>query len=221
MNYRLPPSAPYAATASTPALLSQVLGITGLGLCITALAAYLFRDMAPGFLAFGALIGGFILLIAIGRMSVTNEPLALLMFYAFTFLEGIGIAPTIAFYAHIDGPSVVMNAALTTGLGMLGLGAIVYATTFDFRRLYGVLTMALMAIIVIGIVSLFVHFVSPTAISWVVLFIFAGLTLADFARIRAGGGGASAIMLAVSIYLDAINIFLALLQIFSGRRSND
>ena len=221
MNYRLPSSSPYGATASTPALLSQVLGITGLGLCITALAAYLFRDMAPGIFAIGALIGGFILLFAIGRMSATNEPLALMLFYVFTFLEGIGIAPTIAYYAHIDGPSVVVNAALTTGLGMLGLGAIVYATTFDFRRLYGVLMMALMAIIVISIVSIFVHFVSPTAISWVVLVIFAGLTLADFARIRAGGSGASAVMLAISIYLDAINIFLALLQIFGGRRSND
>ena len=221
MNYRLQPSSPYGTTASTPALLSQVLGITGLGLCITALASYLFRDMAPSFLSFGALIAGFVLLFAIGRTSMTNEPLALLLFYAFAFLEGIGIAPTIAYYAHVDGPSIVMNAALTTGLGMLGLGAIVYATTFDFRRLYGVLMMALMAIILIGIVSIFVHFVSPTAISWVVLFIFAGLTLADFARIRAGGSGASAVMLAVSIYLDAINIFLALLQIFGGRRSND
>ena len=220
MNYRLQPPSPYGATVSTPALLSQVLGITGLGLCITALAAYLFRDMAPGLFSIAALIGGFILLFAIGRMSA-NEPVALLLFYVFTFLEGIGIAPTIAYYAHIDGPSIVMNAALTTGLGMLGLGAIVYATTFDFRRLYGVLMMALMAIILISIVSLFIKVVSPTAISWVVLFIFAGLTLADFARIRAGGSGSSAVMLAVSIYLDAINIFLALLQIFGGRRSND
>ncbi len=220
MNYRLQPTAPYGATTSTPALLSQVLGITGLGLCITALATYLFRDMAPSFLSFGALIAGFVLLFAIGRMSA-NEPVALMLFYVFTFLEGIGIAPTIAYYAHIDGPSVVMNAALTTGLGMLGLGAIVYATTFDFRRLYGVLMMALIAIILIGIVSIFIHFVSPTAISWVVLVIFAGLTLADFARIRAGGSGSSAVMLAISIYLDAINIFLALLQIFGGRRSND
>ena len=220
MNYRLQPTAPYGATTSTPALLSQVLGITGLGLCITALATYLFRDMAPSFLSFGALIAGFVLLFAIGRMSA-NEPVALMLFYVFTFLEGIGIAPTIAYYAHIDGPSVVMNAALTTGLGMLGLGAIVYSTTFDFRRLYGVLMMALIAIILIGIVSIFIHFVSPTAISWVVLVIFAGLTLADFARIRAGGSGSSAVMLAISIYLDAINIFLALLQIFGGRRSND
>ncbi len=220
MSYQFQPSRPYGATASTSTLLSQVLGITGLGLCITALASYLFRDMAPSFLTFGALIGGFVLLFAIGRMQA-NEPVALLLFYTFTFLEGIGIAPTIAYYAHIDGPSVVVNAALTTGLGMLGLASIVYATTFDFRRLYGVLMMALLAVILVSIVSIFIHFVSPTAISWVVLVIFAGLTLADFARIRAGGDGLGPVTMAVSIYLDAINIFLALLQIFGGRRSND
>ena len=220
MSYQFQPSRPYGATASTSTLLSQVLGITGLGLCITALASYLFRDMPPSFLSFGALIGGFVLLFAIGRMRA-NEPVALLLFYTFTFLEGIGIAPTIAYYAHIDGPSVVVNAALTTGVGMLGLASIVYATTFDFRRLYGVLMMALLAIILVSIVSIFIHFVSPTAISWVVLVIFAGLTLADFARIRAGGDGLGPVTMAVSIYLDAINIFLALLQIFGGRRSND
>ncbi len=220
MSYQFQPSRPYGATASTSTLLSQVLGITGIGLCVTALASYLFRDMPPSFLTFGALIGGFVLLFAIGRMRA-NEPVALLLFYTFTFLEGIGIAPTIAYYAHIDGPSVVVNAALTTGLGMLGLASIVYATTFDFRRLYGVLMMALLAIILVSIVSIFIHFVSPTAISWIVLVIFAGLTLADFARIRAGGDGLGPVMMAVSIYLDAINIFLALLQIFGGRRSND
>jgi FtsH-binding integral membrane protein len=47
------------------------------------------------------------------------------------------------------------------------------------------------------------------------------LVLVDFARIRAGGGGATPVQLATSIYLDAINIFLALLQIFGGRRRND
>ena len=42
----------------------------------------------------------------------------------------------------------------------------------------------------------------------------------DFARIRAGGDGLSAVSLALSIYLDAINIFLAVLQLMSGRRRN-
>jgi FtsH-binding integral membrane protein len=42
----------------------------------------------------------------------------------------------------------------------------------------------------------------------------------DFARIRAGGDGQSAVSLSLSIYLDAINIFLAVLQLFGGRRRN-
>ena len=50
------------------------------------------------------------------------------LFYAFTFLEGIGIAPVIGQYVRAFGPDVVVNAALTTGLGMFALAAIVYAT---------------------------------------------------------------------------------------------
>ena len=61
-----------------------------------------------------------------------------------------------------------------------------------------------------------------TFYSWATLVIFSGLVLIDFARLRAGGDGLTPVQMAVSIYLDAINIFLALLQIFGGRsRSND
>jgi modulator of FtsH protease len=47
--------------------------------------------------------------------------------------------------------------------------------------------------------------------------------VADFARIRAGGDGLTATQLALGIYLDAINIFLILLQLFGsgGRNRRD
>ena len=64
---------------------------------------------------------------------------------------------------------------------------------------------------------MFVHFIAPATYSWIVLIIFAGLVLADFARIRAGGDGLNPVQMSVQIYLDAINIFLLLLQIFGGR----
>ena len=51
--------------------------------------------------------------------------------------------------------------------------------------------------------------------------VFTLLTLVDFSRIRAGGGGATPVQLAISIYLDAINIFIALLQIFGNRSSRE
>jgi modulator of FtsH protease len=73
-------------------------------------------------------------------------------------------------------------------------------------------------LMLVGIVSLFLHFMSPDMYSWLTLGVFTLLTVGDFARIRAGGDGQSAVSLALSIYLDAINIFLAVLQLFGGRR---
>ncbi|HTU81990.1 MAG TPA: Bax inhibitor-1 family protein [Candidatus Acidoferrales bacterium] len=222
MSFQFQPQNRYGGGLATavPAqsLLAQVLGITALGLCITAGAAWLFRDVG----AFGwiALIAGFILLFAI-NMTRANEALSLALFYAFAFCEGIGIAPVIGHYVSSVGPDVVVNAALTTGLGMFALAAIVYATGLDLRRFQGYFMLALVGLIVVGIVSLFLHFIRPEVYSWIVLAIFSGLVLIDFARIRAGGDGLTPVQIAVSIYLDAINIFLALLQIFGGRRSND
>ena len=219
MAYRFQPAPFGAAVASKPqSLLGQVLGITALGMCITALAVYLFPDAPLNWLGF---IGGFILIFAI-NFTRNNPALSLLLFYAFTFLEGIFIGPIVTYYAHMAGNDVVFNAALTTGLGMFAMGAVVYATGLDLRRFQGILTLALLALVLVGIVSMFVHFVSPTIYSWATLVIFSGFVLIDFARLRAGGDGLSPVQMAVSIYLDAINIFLALLQIFGSRgRSRD
>ena len=79
------------AAGSGAGLLGQVLGITGVGFLITAVAAYLFRGVSPA-RGLIALIGGFVLLFVMS--AVRNNPqVALLWFYAFTFLEGIGLAP--------------------------------------------------------------------------------------------------------------------------------
>ncbi|HEY9085127.1 MAG TPA: Bax inhibitor-1 family protein [Candidatus Tyrphobacter sp.] len=209
---------PQLGAAAIPAhsLLAQVLGISALGFCITALGAWLFQGLAPGIGLVAMLVGfGFL----IGTMAAQrNEMLSLALFYAFTFCEGIGIAPVIGQYVRTIGPGVVFDAALTTGLGMFALGAVVYATGLDLRRFQGYVSLALLGLIVLGIVSLFVRFIHPEVYAYLVLAIFTAYVLIDFARIRAGGGGATPVMLAVSIYLDALNIFLALLQIFGGRR---
>jgi FtsH-binding integral membrane protein len=197
-------------------LLGQVLGITALGLVITALAASLFQSIPP-LAGLIALIAGFVLLFAINATRA-NAALSLTLFYAFTFLEGIGLAPTIGYYNHAVGPDVVAQAAMTTGLGMFALGAIVYATGLDLRRFAGYFYLALIALVIAGIVSAFTHWVHPATYSWIVLVIFFGLVLIDFARIRAGGDNLTPVQLAVQIYLDAINIFLAILQLLGGRR---
>jgi modulator of FtsH protease len=214
------PMRPYGYAPAIPvqSLLGQVLGITSIGLLITAGAAYVFQGVAYG-AGMLAMIVGFLLLIAI-NFARNNAVLSLGLFYAFALLEGIGIAPVIHAYATAIGPDVVVSAAATTGLGMLALGCIVYATGIDFRRFQGYLFLALIGLVVIGVVSMFVHFIHPTTYAWITLVIFSGLVLVDFARIRAGGDGYSPVQLAVQIYLDAINIFLAVLQILGNRRED-
>lgn len=208
-----------AAAAPTRTTLGQVLGITALGLCVTALAVYLFEGRVGRIPGFIAMIVGLGLLFAINGTRA-NAALSLLLFYAFAFAEGIGITPVVSYYLHAS-PDVVYNAALTTGLGMFALGAIVYATGLDLRRFQGILMIALLGLIVASVVAMFFRFVAPTTLSWITLVIFAGFTLIDFARIRAGGDHYTPVQLAVQIYLDVINIFLAFLNIFGNRRSND
>ena len=116
-----------SAVQSAPALLGQVLGITGVGFLITALAAYLFQDISQMFATI-AFFAGFAM-IFIMRSVRRNPAVALLWFYAFTFVEGVGLAPMIARYVAVDGSEVVVNAALTTGFGMLTLAAVAFTLT--------------------------------------------------------------------------------------------
>jgi modulator of FtsH protease len=216
---RYQPGGGYAPAVNTPALLGQVLGITGVGFLITAVAAYLFRGISPGG-GLIALIAGFVLLFIMQAVR-NNSQVALLVFYAFTFLEGIGLAPTIQRYVSTVGPDVVVNAAGTTGFGMLVLGGVAFVFSVDWRRFTGIAFGLLIALIVVGIISAFTHFLHPGTYAWLTLGVFTLITLIDFSRIRAGGDGNSPVQLAVSIYLDAINIFIALLQLFGMRSSRD
>jgi modulator of FtsH protease len=100
---------------------------------------------------------------------------------------------------------------------MLVLGGVAFVFSVDWRRFQGIATGALVALIVVGVISMFTHWVHPTTYSWLTLGVFTLLTLVDFSRIRAGGDGFTPVQLAVSIYLDGINIFLALLRIFGSR----
>jgi modulator of FtsH protease len=204
-----------ATSTSTPALLGQVLGITGAGFLVTAVTGYLAQGFPYGASLIALLVGfGFLFAISGTRR---NPGLSMLMFYAFTACEGIGIGPLIAQYARVDGSGVVVEAASTTGLGMLVLAAVVYMTSFDYRKLSGIAFGALLALVIVGLISAFTHFLHPQVYAWITLAVFTLLVLVDFGRIRAGGGGATAIELATSIYLDSINIFLALLRIFGSR----
>ena len=219
--YQQRPPLDRTRVAAAPSLLAQVLGITAIGFLITAVAAYLFKGVPPVMGMVGSL-GGLALLFAMSAAR-GNPQVQLLLFYAFTFLEGIGIAPLISRYTGLYGSGIVVDAATTTGLGMLILGAIAYAFSFDWRRVSGIAFGALIALLVVGLISAFTHFLHPGVFAWLTLAVFSLLTLVDFARIRGAGAGygMSAVDFAVAIYLDAINIFIALLSIFGLRSRED
>jgi modulator of FtsH protease len=210
---------PPGYAVSSAGLLGQVLGITAVGFIFTAIASYMFRDVSAvvGTIAW---VAGIVLIFVMSAVR-KNQGAALLLFYVFTFLMGIGIAPTITRYIAAIGPDVVFDAAATTALGMTCLGLIAYTFSFDWRRLSSFAFGALIALVLVGLVSMFFHFIQPATYDWMVLGVFTLLTLVDFARIRAGGSGATAVDLSISIYLDAINIFLALLELMGMRRSRD
>ena len=78
---------------------------------------------------------------------------------------------------------------------------------------------ALVALIVFGIVLIFVHIPHGELIYSVLgLVIFAGLTMFDFQRLRRSSDLDSAPLIAANIFLDALNVFLFFLRIFSGGR---
>jgi FtsH-binding integral membrane protein len=206
----------YQSRALNPAsLLGQVLGIVAVGFLVSALAAYFFTGLSSG-LGFIAMLVGFGLLFAI-QATGRNPGLSLMLFYAFAFAEGIGITPIIDHYTRLSGNGVVIDAATATGMGMLILASIAFMFSFDWRRLSGVAFGLLIALVLVGLVNVFVHFLHPSVYAWGTLAVFSLLTLIDFSRVRASSPYSSPVLYAVSIYLDALNIFLAFLQIFGGR----
>jgi modulator of FtsH protease len=200
----------------TAPLLAKVLGITALGFLVTAAGVATSPAWAtlPGFIAVIALI------FAINFTRRKNPAIGLSLFYVLTYFMGWEIGPLIHRYILTIGPAIVFQAAATTGLGMACMGIVAYLFHINYRALLGIATALLLGVLLIGIVGILFRFLSPDAYSWMILGVFTLLTIGDFARIRAGGDGASAVSLSLSIYLDAINIFLAVLQLLSGRRRN-
>jgi FtsH-binding integral membrane protein len=200
----------------TASLLAKVLGITSLGFLITAFGV----ATAPPWGTLPGLIAVFALIFGISFARKVNPTIALGLFLTLTYFMGWMIGPVIHRYMQTVGPAVVFQAAATTGLGMAAMGCVAYLFQINYRKIAGIGFAALLLLILAGIASMFFHFMTPDTYSWLTLGIFTLLTVGDFARIRAGGDGQSAVSLSLSIYLDAINIFLAVLQLFGGRRRN-
>jgi FtsH-binding integral membrane protein len=197
----------------TGTLVGQTMGLVAVTAGLFALGAYLGRDLSNGWglvlfiAAFGCLIG-------LNVVAQRSEGGAITLLFAFGLLVGLATAPTIAYYASTN-PQVVWQAGGATALFIAGFGAAGYATRRDLSALARFLFLALIALIVFGIVLIFVRIPNGQLIYAILgLVIFAGLTAFDFQRLRRSQDIRAAPVLAASIFLDVLNVFLLLLSIF-------
>lgn len=206
--------APVATRDQTHALFGQTMGLVAVTTGFFAAGAYLGRDLSSGW-GFVAFIASFALLLGINFAVSRSEQLAVGLLFGFGLLVGVGTAPVIAYYAATN-PQSVWQAGGATALFIAGLGSAGYATRRDLSGLARVCFWALLALIVFGIVTIFVNIPNGALIYSVVgLVIFAGFTLYDFQRVKQTQDIRAAPVLAASIFLDILNVFLLLLNLFN------
>jgi FtsH-binding integral membrane protein len=143
--------------------------------------------------------------------------------FLFTFIEGIWISPLLVLYERMQ-PGILGQAGLLTltTFGVLSLYAVL--SRRDFSAWGGFFTIGLWVLIATSLLNMF--FRNPTASLWLAagtIFVFGGLLVFDTWRIVRSGayGEDDYVPAAVQIYLDLLNIFLAVLQLLGGgnRRS--
>ena len=215
-TYEDPALGGVAVERDTRALLGQVMGFVAVTVAFTALGAYVGRDLSGGaglvlFIAAFACIFGLNVASAKGR-----EQLAIALLFGLGLLLGLAVAPVIADYADAD-PAALWQAAGATAAFIAALGTYGYATRRDLSSWGRTLFWALLALIVFGIVTIFVSIPNGNVIYAVAgLGIFGGFTIYDFNRLRRADDR-SAVLIAASIFLDVFNVFLLLLNLFGGR----
>ena len=206
---------PAASRDQARALFGQTMGLVAVTTGFFALGAYLGRDLSYGW-GLVLYLASFGLLLGLNVVASRSEQLAIGFLFGFGVLVGLATAPTIAYYASTN-PQSVWQAGGATALFIAGFGAAGYATRRDLSALARVLFWALVALIVFGIVLIFVNIPGGALVYSVLgLVIFAGFTMFDFQRLRTSTDVNSAPFLAASIFLDILNVFLFFLQIFSG-----
>jgi FtsH-binding integral membrane protein len=209
------------------AFLTQAFVWMFVGLLVTAGVAFAIQsnDRLLQFAAdslFILLIAQIALVVAISwGINKINATVALGLFFVYAASLGVTIGLIVTAYT---GESVV--TAFLSASAMFGAAAIYGAVTKrSLAGLGGYLFMALIGLIVASVLNLFL---GNSALSWVIavvgVVIFTALTAYDVQRIQSGDLAArtgsmekAAVIGALSLYLDFINLFLFMLRLFGGR----
>ena len=223
------------ASLAFPALMRKVYLWMTLALAITAVTAWgvanspslLMAIYGTKYAIWGIIIAELALVFtvsgAINRLSLTT---ATLLFTLYSVLTGVTLASIFIMYS----PAIITKVFLLTA-GTFGVMAVVgYTTKTDLTSLGKLMFMALLGLIIATVVNLF--FIKSGSmdliISYVGVLVFVGLTAYDSQKIKhmlmacpdaSEQAQKLALLGALSLYLDFINLFLYLLRIFG--KNND
>ena len=233
-----PPPSPRAFNPATygvrpaPALVQQLLigafGWMFAGLLLTAGVSFVVSTstaITQGVVSLWLplLIGLFALAMVIQAAINRVSPLvSLLLFFVYAAMMGLTIGVIVQIYTTES-----VAAAFLSSAGMFG-GAAAYGaiTKRDLSSIGGIMVMALIGLIVAMVVNFFLQ---STQVGWIIsiigVLLFVGLTAWDVQRITTGQYAAmvrsaerASVLAALHLYLDFVNLFLFLLQLFGSRR---
>lgn len=136
--------------------------------------------------------------------------------FAFCFISGITVFPSIAYYASVGGSSLVSSAFLLTGIIFGGLTLYAYYSRTDFSFLGGFLTIGILVLIGFSLVGLFTGGFGGTLGLMIAaggVLIFSGFILYDISQYKHGLPDEAIPMAVLNLYLNFINLFLYLLRL--------
>ena len=162
---------------------------------------------------FFIMIGG-----VMGAQAVRHvRGLNLVALFGFTTLTGVVISPLIAFVLMRNPGSILAAGLLTVGI-FGGLTAYVFVSKKDFSFMRGMLMTGLIVVILAGVVNIFLGASAlGFAVAAATLLLFSGFVLYDTSNIIRRYPTNEYVSGALDLYLDAFNIFLALLRLLNSR----
>lgn len=182
-----------------------------------ALMAFLFTGMMKWIVMFSPLVVVLALSFGIEKLSKGQARAAL---FGFSVLMGISFATIFVIYTAGSIVSAFMSAAVLFGcMSIYG-----YFTKRDLSSIGQFLFIGLIAIIIASVINIFIgSSIMTMTISAIAIIVFLGLTAYDTQNIREmlsveGDTGKTEVIGALSLYLNFINLFLNLLQLFGGKK---
>jgi|SRR5579875_1440607 len=206
--------------------MAGALAITGLVALYTASTPSLIEAIVVNrFLFFGLVIGELLLVGSlVGFVRKLSPVAATAIFILYSVLNGLTLS--IIFLIYTAG-SIASTFFITAGIFAV-MSLYGWFTGNDLTKFGNLLFMLLIGLIIASVVNIFMH---SQAIYWIVtylgVFVFVGLIAYDTQKLKelggtvdatTGDGRKLAIIGALSLYLDFINLFIMLLRIFGKRR---